>query len=196
MYTDISNKELLFMCFWWIEDLRVQEDFVGYSELPDIKSDTIATAIKDSLIRIQLSVNDLRAQDYDGAGNIFGKSTDVSLQIAAEQPKALPTHCQGHSLNLRTKTTMTDSKQMNGVMGTIAKVISLVKHSPKRENLLGNIKNFIHFEFIHTDEEILLLDGQFVEKMVSDYLPLMKLWDVSLAAGKLDSEVKARIIEI
>ena len=148
------------------------------------------------MIRIQLSVNDLRAQDYDGAGNMFGKSTDVSLQIAAEQPNALPTHCQGHSLNLGTKTTMRDSKQTNGVMGTVTKIISLVKHSPKRENLLGNIKNFIHFEFINTDEEILRLDGQFVEKMVSDYLPLMKLWDVSLAAGKLDSEVKARIHEI
>ena len=85
---------------------------------------------------------------------------------------------------------------MKGVMGTVTKIISLVKYSPKRENLLGNINNFIHFEFIHTDEQILLLDGQFVEKMESDYLPLMKLWDVSLAAGKLHSEVKARIIEI
>ena len=151
-YTDISNKKLLFMCFWWIEDLRAQEDFVGYSELPDIKSDTIVTAIKDSLIRIQLSVNDLRAQDYDGAGNMFGKSTDVSLQIAVEQPKALPTHCQGHSLNLGTKATMTDSKQMKDVMGTVTKIISLVKYWPKRENLLWNIKNFIHFEFIHTNE--------------------------------------------
>ena len=54
---------------------------------------------------------------------------------------------------------MTDSKQMKGVMGNVTKIISLVKYSPKRENLLGNIKNFIHFEFIHTDEEILLLDG-------------------------------------
>ena len=31
------------------------------------------------------------------------------------------------------------------------------------------------------------------KKLESNYLPLMKLWDVSLAAGKLDSEVKGRI---
>ena len=72
-YTDISNKELLSMCFRWIKDLRVHEDFVGYYELPDIKSDTIVTAIKDSLIRMQLSLNDLRVQAYDGASNMFGK---------------------------------------------------------------------------------------------------------------------------
>ena len=52
-YTDISNKELLSMCFRWIEDLRVHEDFVGYYELPDIKNDTIVTAIKNYLIRMQ-----------------------------------------------------------------------------------------------------------------------------------------------
>ena len=54
------------MCFRWIEDLRVLEDFVGYYELLDIKSDTIVTTIKDSLIKMQLSLNDLRAQAYDG----------------------------------------------------------------------------------------------------------------------------------
>ena len=40
-YTDISNKKLWSMCFRWIKDLRVHEDFVGYYELPDIKCDTI-----------------------------------------------------------------------------------------------------------------------------------------------------------
>ena len=43
-YTDISNKELLSMCFRWIKDIRGHENFVGYYELPDIKSDTIVTA--------------------------------------------------------------------------------------------------------------------------------------------------------
>ena len=93
----MSNKELLSMCFRWIKDLRVHEDFVGYYELPDIISDTIVTAIKDSLIRMQLSVNNLRTQAYDGASKMFGKNTGVSVQIAAEQPKALSTYRQGHS---------------------------------------------------------------------------------------------------
>ena len=68
-----------------------------YYELPDIKSDSIVTAIKDSLIRMQLFLSNLRAQAYDGASNMFGKNTGVSVQIAAKQPKALLTHCRGHS---------------------------------------------------------------------------------------------------
>ena len=46
---------------------------------------------------MQLSLNHLRAQAYDGASNLFGKNTGVSVQIAAEQLKALSTHCQGHT---------------------------------------------------------------------------------------------------
>ena len=86
-YTDLSSKEILSMCFQWIKDLRAHEDFVGYSEWHWQTSDTIVTAINDSLIRIQLSLNDIWAQDYDGASNMFGKNTDVSVQIAAEQAR-------------------------------------------------------------------------------------------------------------
>ena len=62
-YTDISNKELLLVCFRWIEDLRAHENFVGYYELPDIESDNIVAS--DSLIRMQSFLNDLRALTYD-----------------------------------------------------------------------------------------------------------------------------------
>ena len=31
---------------------------------------------------------------------MFGKNTSVSVQIAAEQPKALSPNCEEHSLNL------------------------------------------------------------------------------------------------
>ena len=56
-------------------------------ELPDIKSDTIVTAIKDSLIRMKLSLNDLRAQAYDGASNMFGKNPGVFPQFVEMRTK-------------------------------------------------------------------------------------------------------------
>ena len=114
--------------------------------LLDIKIDTIVTAIKDSLLRMQLSLNDLGAQAYDGASNMFGNNTGVSVQIAAEQPKALSTHCQGHSLNLEIKITMTSSKQMKDIMGTVTEIISLVKYSSSRRRCSvrkGVLRNFV-----------------------------------------------------
>ena len=52
-YTDISKKQLLSICLRWVgENFIVNEDFVGYYEIPNIKSDTIVNAIKDGSIRI------------------------------------------------------------------------------------------------------------------------------------------------
>ena len=158
---------------------------------------------------MQLPIQDLRAQAYDGASNMFGKKSGVSAKISAEQPKALATHCLGHSLNLGIKTTMADSKLMKDVMGTVSEIICLVKYSPKRENLLGSIKDLLFFESQHADNKTdpapaldklsatrWTVRGNAYQKIQSNFDPLMKLWDVSLAAGKLDSDVKSRIIGV
>ena len=56
-YTDVSNKEQLSFCILWIDgDLCLVEDFLGYYELPNINSDTIVVAIKDSLMCFELPI--------------------------------------------------------------------------------------------------------------------------------------------
>ena len=104
-YTDVSNKEQLSFCIRWIDkNICPVEDFLGYYELPNIKSDTIVGVIKeDSLVRFELPMENLRGQTYDGASNMMGKKSGVARQILKEQPKALITHCHGHSLSLSIK---------------------------------------------------------------------------------------------
>ena len=98
---------------------------------------------------------------------------------------------------------------MKDVMGTVSEIICLVKYSPKRENLLGSIKDLLFFESQHADNETdptpaldklsatrWTVRGNAYQKIQSNFDPLMKLWDVSLAAGKLDSDVKSRIIGV
>ena len=52
-YSDVSNKEQVSFCVLWIEEnLKAIEDFLGYYKLPNIQSDTIVAAIKDSMTRI------------------------------------------------------------------------------------------------------------------------------------------------
>ena len=136
---------------------------------------------------MQLSLNDLRAEAYDKASIMFDKSTGVSFQTATEQPKPLSTHCHWHSLNLGIKTTMSNSKQMKDILRTITEIILLVKYPPKRENLLGNIKDLIYFEPLHTDYEIEVVPtlnklfttrwtvcGNVCKKIGSNYILLMK----------------------
>ena len=99
--TDMSNKEQLPFCLRSVdENLNAFEDFIGFYQLENIKSDTIGHVIRDILIRMNLSLSNCRGQTYDGASNMMGKKSGVSTQILAEQPKAVAIHCQGNSLSL------------------------------------------------------------------------------------------------
>ena len=103
--TDVSNKEQLSFCLRTVDDdLNSFEDFIGFHQLENIKSDIIVRAIKDILLRINLNLENCRGQTYDGASNMMGKKSGVSTQILADQPKAVAVHCQGHSLSLSVKT--------------------------------------------------------------------------------------------
>ena len=58
VYTDISNKEQLTLCLRWVDVLfNIKEDFLGFYELENIKSDKIFLAIKDVLLRTQISLD-------------------------------------------------------------------------------------------------------------------------------------------
>ncbi|XP_076343198.1 zinc finger MYM-type protein 1-like [Tachypleus tridentatus] len=64
--TDVANKEQLTICIRWIDDnLEPHEDFIGFYEIPTIKADTIVLAIKDAIIRMNLTLANCRGQCYD-----------------------------------------------------------------------------------------------------------------------------------
>ena len=137
-YTDVANKEQLSFCLRWIdENLCAKEDFLGYYELLNIKSDTIVAVIRDCLIRFELPIQNLRGQTYDGASNMMGKRSGVAQQIFKDQlkvPVPLP-----HSLSLAIKDANKLCSILNEVMGSVGEIIVLIKFSPKRERMLGTI---------------------------------------------------------
>ena len=59
--TDVSNIEQLYFCTRSVDDdLNVLEDFMGFYELKNIKSEIIINAIKDILLRSHLSLENCR----------------------------------------------------------------------------------------------------------------------------------------
>ena len=110
-YKDVSNKEQLTFCMRWVNnDLEVSEKFLGFYEIPNIKNSTIVTVMKSILLRYQLNVNMCRGHCYGSASNMLGKSSDVAIQIFAEQPKAHYTHCHAHFLSLSVKDVTRNTK--------------------------------------------------------------------------------------
>ena len=121
--TDISNKQQLSFCIRWVDEaLNSHEDFLGFYEIPNIRSDTIVSAMKDTFIRFNLPFSDLRGQTYDGASNMLGKKSGAAAQIKLLQPKAVESHCQGHSLSLSVRDTTKASGLLGNVMETVAEI--------------------------------------------------------------------------
>lgn len=59
-----------------------------------------AEDIERALVELDQSINNLRGQGYDGASVMSGERSGVQKRILDHEPKALYTHCPGHSLNL------------------------------------------------------------------------------------------------
>ena len=60
-WTDIANIEQLSICVRMVNDnLEVFERFLGFYEIPNIRSETIVNVIEDALIRMQLPLSSCR----------------------------------------------------------------------------------------------------------------------------------------
>ena len=201
--TDVSNKEQLSFCLRTVdENLDPFEDFIGFYELENIKSNTIVRVIKDILIRLNLSLKNCRGQTYDGASNMMGKKSGVTTQIFAEQPKAVAIHCQGHSLSLSVKSLTNECDILRDTLSVVGEICILVKFSPKRENLLGNINGNIEKgqENVEQIKKLTKLSttrctvrAKCMKKILDNYQSLMQLWEECLEE-RLDQETRARII--
>ena len=74
--TDAAQKEQLSICLRFVSDsLQVEELFLGLYEAKSTTAEAIFLLIKDALIRLQLPIENLRGQCYDGAANMAGAFT-------------------------------------------------------------------------------------------------------------------------
>jgi len=193
---DSSNKEQLVICFRYVSDaLEVNEDFVGFYQIPNISADTIVAAIKDTLLRFDLSISRCRGQCYDGAANMSGNRNGVKSQLISEEKKALYVHCYGHILSLCVSDTMKAITSLHSCMDTTHEISKLIQYSPKRANHLKNIQvNMCD----HTSGFRILCPTRWTVRnetfcsIIENYTALIELWH-EILDEKIDSDVRARV---
>ena len=94
------------------DNLNIDEDFLGFYGIDNIKSETVFNAIKDILLICSLGLDDCRGPTYNEASNMMNKQIGLSTKISAEQPKPIATHCQGYSLSLEVKSLTKDCENL------------------------------------------------------------------------------------
>ena len=184
--TDLSNTEQMIFCLRYVDDdLLVHEEVIGLYCLENTSSETIVSTVKDILLRLNLTFEECRGQCYDGASNMSGTKSGVVTRIMSEQPKALYSHCYGHSLNLACQ---------DGI-NTVYEITKLIKRSPKRDVIFKKIK----------DEVILGAPGirvlcptrwtvraEALTSISENYEALQLTWEVAREATR-ETEMRSRI---
>lgn len=132
--TDLSNTEQMVLCLRYVDNnLEVHEELIGLYSLESTSADVVVTAIKDILLRMNLTINNCRGQCYDGGSNMSGARSGVATRLTDLESRALYTHCYGHALNLAIQDVVKGVKVMEDTLDTVYEITKLIRKSPKRE---------------------------------------------------------------
>ena len=132
----------------------------------------------------------------------MGKRSGVAKKILECQPKAHPTHFHAHSLSLSVKNATSHCKILSDTMDNTNEIVQLIKFSPKRDTILGDIKANIYYEG-DEGEDIAGLSkfsatrwtvrAICFQRVLENYRFLLKLWDDCLEM-RLVPEVRGRVL--
>ena len=178
--------------------LEVHEEFIGLYQISDTSADTVVKVIKDTLIRMTLSIKRSRGHCYDGAETMAGAIRGVAAQIISEEPRALFTHCYGHSLNLAASDSVMKCKVVTDAIDATFEISKLIKYSPKCDAMFLKLKSELSpdspgFRVLCPTHWTVRADS--LHSVLDNYTALQHLWDECLET-RLDTEVKARVIGV
>lgn len=98
---DIARNEQESFCIRYVDSaMQPQEAFVGFYAVEDTTGKGLARCVEDVLLQLQLPMEQLRGQTYDGASNMSGAYKGCQAIIAKKQPLATYVHCSAHVTNL------------------------------------------------------------------------------------------------
>ncbi|XP_021367373.1 52 kDa repressor of the inhibitor of the protein kinase-like, partial [Mizuhopecten yessoensis] len=99
--TDVSNWEQLSLVVRYVDmNNAIREQFLCFLDCECITGEALTKKICDTLQDLDLPIENLRGQGYDGGSNMAGHVKGVQGRIEAINDKAIYVHCAAHCLNL------------------------------------------------------------------------------------------------
>ena len=71
---------------------------------------------------------------------MVGSKSGVATQIEKKEPRAILTHCYGHSLQLAIGDTVREVRNLRDALDTTSEISKLLKYSPKRDRMFEKLK--------------------------------------------------------
>ena len=181
---------------WVSETLAVHEDFIGLYEVASTGAEMIYFTIKDVLLRLNLPISKVRGQCYDGAATMAGCNSGVATRMNSDEPRAIFTHCYGHSLYLACCDTIKQSKLMQDALDTTHEITKLIKNSPGCEATFKSLQCETAPEIDVPGIRLLCptrtVRADSLNSILENYSVLVELWCTALGHTR-DTEMKSRI---
>ncbi len=102
------------------EKSNVFEEFLGLYHVTSIGAESVTAIVKDTNDTTQPVP--CRGQCYDGCSTMCGTKTSVAKGITDEEPRAVYTHCYGHSISLDASDTIKQSELMKSAFDTTREI--------------------------------------------------------------------------
>ena len=116
--------QLVVMMRWVDDTLAVHEEFLGLYAILSIEASSIMSAVRDTMICLNLPITNVHGQCYDRASNMRGLRTGVATQLQQDEPRAIYTHC--YSLNPAVGDTVHQCKVMKVALEMCFEITKLI----------------------------------------------------------------------
>lgn len=139
---DVSRLEQMSVCVRYVtNDFVINERFLGFWSTPTTDGATLFALLTDTLLSLGLSLNQVRAQCYDGASNMRGRYSGLAARVQEVENRAVYIHCHAHQLNLALQTACCAVKDIRNVLGTVSSLYNFLEGSAKRHAKLAEVQH-------------------------------------------------------
>ena len=194
--TDKSIKEqAVFLLRWVDEALEVHKEFIGLYSTSCTTAEALVSIIEDTLLRMNLKLEQCRGQCCDGASAMSGLKKGAAEMIC---DRSVYTHCYGHALNLGVCDCIKQSKAMKSALDAVAEISKLIKKSSKRDSSFEKLKSELAPDmpgFRILCPTHWTVHATSLKSKIDDCEILFAVWEEA-QGGHLDGEMKARVIGV
>ncbi len=138
---DISRHEQAAVVLRYMNpQFVVNERFIGFFRATQTDGESLYHLVQTVLMTLDLNIDDIVAQCYDGAANMRGMYKGVAARIKRDNPRAIYVHCNGHILNLVLVDAAKAVIAARNTFGTISELHNFMEASAKRHAVFQEIQ--------------------------------------------------------
>ncbi|XP_022176471.1 zinc finger MYM-type protein 1-like [Myzus persicae] len=120
--------------------LNVIENFIGFYKTDKMDGETLSNLLKSTLLSLDLKIENMRGQCYDGAASMRGSYSGVAKRIRDENKLALYVHCYAHILNLCVVDVCGKVAPIRNMFGTLNTIYTFIGASSKRNSVFDRVQ--------------------------------------------------------